>query len=77
MDSIRDTWGFSGKTLITLSRDFSVETLTGVTSSWKTELNRSISAMEDRIPGELQYHHKMYYKKGGFIWFGDDITAGM
>ena len=67
MDSIRDTWGFSGKTPITLSRDFSIETLTGVTPSWKTELNRSISAMEDRIPGELQYHYKTYYKKGGFI----------
>ena len=44
MDSIRDAQGFS------------VETLTGVTLSWKTELNRSIPAMEDRIPrlSELQ-----------------------
>ena len=41
MDSIRDAWGFS------------IETLTGVTLSWKTELNRSISTMEDRIPREL------------------------
>ena len=31
MDSIGDTWGFSSKTPITLNRDFSVETLTGVT----------------------------------------------
>ena len=50
MDSIGDAWGFSGKTPITLSRGFSVETLTGVTLSWKTKLNRSISIMEDRIP---------------------------
>jgi len=38
MDSIGDAWGFS------------VETLTEVTPSWKTKLNRSISAMEDGIP---------------------------
>ena len=53
MDSIGDAQGFSGKTSITPSRDFSVETLTGVTLSWKTELNRSISAMEDGISGWL------------------------
>ena len=35
---------------ITLSKGFSVETLTGVTLLWKTELNRNISAMKDRIP---------------------------
>ena len=49
--SIGDAWSFSGKTSITTSGGFSVETLIGVTPSWKTELNRSISAMEDRIPG--------------------------
>jgi len=49
MDSIGDAWGFSGKTPITLSKGFSVETLIGVTPSWKTELNRSISTMEDGI----------------------------
>ena len=38
MDSIGDTQGFS------------VETLTGVTLSWKIELNGSISAIEDKIP---------------------------
>jgi len=37
MDIIRDIWGFS------------VETLIGVTPSWKTKLNRSISAIEDGI----------------------------
>ena len=44
---------------------FSVETLTGVTLSWKTELNRSIPAMEDGIPGGLQHHHKTCCKKDG------------
>ena len=33
-----DAQDFSGKTSITLSGDFSVETLTGVTLSWKTKL---------------------------------------
>ena len=53
MNIIRDAWGFSGKTPITLSRGFSVETLTEVTPLWKTKLNRSISAVEDRIPRSL------------------------
>jgi len=51
MESIGDAWGFSGKTPIALSGGFSIETLIGVTLSWKTELNRSISTMEDGIPG--------------------------
>jgi len=50
MESIGDAWGFSGKTPITPSRGFSIETLIGVTPSWKTKLNRSISAVEDGIP---------------------------
>ena len=33
MDSLGDAQGFSGKTPITLSRGFSVETLTGLTLS--------------------------------------------
>ena len=41
MESIRDAWDFSSNTSITLSRVFSVETLTEVTLSWKTELDRS------------------------------------
>ena len=65
MESIGDAWGFSGKTPIALSGGFSVETLTGVTPSWKTELNRSISAVEDGIPGGLQYRHKTCCEKGG------------
>ena len=31
---------------------------------WKTELNRSISVIEDGIPGGLQHCHKMCCKKG-------------
>jgi len=69
MDSIGDAWGFSGKTPITLSRSFSVEILTGVTLSWKTKLNRSISAIEDGIPRWLQHCHKTCYKKGGLVCF--------
>ena len=65
MESIGDAWGFNGKTSITPSRGFSVKTLTGVTLSWKTELNQSISTVEDRILRWLQHHHKMCYKKGG------------
>jgi len=68
MDSIGDAWGFSGKTPIIPSRGFSVETLIEVTLSWKTELNRSISAMEDGILRGLQYYHKTCYEKGG--WCG-------
>ena len=65
MDSIGGAWGFSGKTPIALSRGFSVEALTGATLSWKTELNRSISAVEDGIPGGLQHCHKTCCEEGG------------
>ena len=53
MNSIGNAWGFSGETPITLSGGLSVVTLTGVTLSWKTKLNRSISTMEDGIPRGL------------------------
>jgi len=60
MDSIEDAWVFSGKTSITPSRDFSVETLTGVTPSWKIEypdgcntairrIVRKVAAIEGRL----------------------------
>jgi len=65
MDIIEDAQGFSGKAPITPSRGFSVETLTGVTLSWKTKLNKSISTMEDKIPRWLQHCHKVCCKKGG------------
>ena len=62
---IGDARGFSGKTPIAPSRGFSVETLTEATPSWKTELNRSISIVEDGIPGGLQHHHKTCCEKDG------------
>ena len=65
MKSIRDARSFSDKTPITLSRGFSVEILIGVTLLWKTKLNRSIFAVEDRIPGWLQHCHKICCEKGG------------
>jgi len=65
MESIGDAWSFSGKTPIAPSGGFSVETLTGVTPSWKTELNRSISVVEDRISGGLQHCHETCCEKGG------------
>ena len=57
---------FSGNTPITLSGGFSIEILIEVTPSWKTKLNRSISAMEDRISRWLQHCHKTCYEKGGY-----------
>jgi len=65
MESIGDAQDFSGKTPIAPSRGFSVETLTGVTPSWKTKLNRSISVMEDGISGGLQHHHETCCEKDG------------
>ena len=65
MDSIGDTQDFSSETPITLSRGFSVETLTEVTPSWKTKLNRDVSTKKDRIPRGLQHHPKTCCKKGG------------
>jgi len=67
MDSIEDTWGFSGKTSIILSGGFSVEILIEVTLSWKTKLNRSISTMEDGIPRWLQHCHKICCEKDGLV----------
>ena len=67
MDSIGDAQSFSGKTPIILSGGFSVETLTGLTPSWKTELNRSISAVEDKISRWLQHCHKTCCKKGELV----------
>jgi len=65
MESIGDARDFSSNTPITPSGSFSVSTLTGLTPSWKTELNRSISVMEDRIPGRLQHRHETCCEKGG------------
>jgi len=65
MESIEDAQGFSSNTSITPSGSFSVETLTELTPSWKTELNRSISVMEDGIPRRLQHCHETCCEKGG------------
>jgi len=65
MDIIGDAQGFSGKIPITLSGGFSIETLTGVTPSWKTKLNKSISTVEDGIPRWVQHCHKMCCEKDG------------
>ena len=65
MESIGDARSFSSNTPITPSKSFSVETLTGLTPSWKTKLNRSISVMEDGIPGGLQHRHETCCEKGG------------
>jgi len=48
-----------------MSKGFSVETLIGVTPSWKTKSNKSISTVEDGIPGWLQHHCKVCCEKGG------------
>jgi len=82
MESIGDARGFIGETPITPSGGFSVETLIGVTPSWKTELNRSIPAMEDGIPGGLQHCHRHVARKvaameGRLVCFRGDIPAGM
>jgi len=77
MDIIGDAWSFSDKTPITPSGGFSIETLTRVTLLWKTELNRSISAVEDEIPGWLQHYHKICCEKGGLVYFGGNFTVGM
>ena len=60
-----DARGFSGKTPIAPSGGFSVETLTGATPSWKTESNKSISAVEDGISRGLQHCHMTCCEKGG------------
>jgi len=67
MESIGDAWGFSGQTPITPSGGFSVKTLTGVTPSWKTKLNRSISAVEDGIPRWLQHCHETCCEKDKLV----------
>jgi len=51
------------KTPITPSEGFSVKTLTGVTPSWKTKLNKSISTVEDGIPEGLQHCHRHVARK--------------
>jgi len=49
MDIIGDTQGFGNKAPITPSRGFSVETLTRITLSWKTESIRVF------LPWKIEY----------------------
>ena len=82
MESIEDAQGFSSNTSITLSRGFSVKTLTRVTPLWKTKLDRSISTIEDGIPRWLQHRYKTCCEKGSHYkrqacMFGGDFTTGM
>ena len=67
MLTIGDTQSFSGVASITPSRGFNFETLIGVTPSWKTESNRSISTVKDRIPGWLQHRYNTCCEKGGLV----------
>jgi len=62
MDSIGDTQGFSGKTPITLSRGFSIEILTEVTLSWKTEYSDGCSTAVKIVDGGLDFiFHFLFY----------------
>ena len=71
MESIEDAWGFSGKTPIALSGGFSVETLTGVTPSWKTEYPEGCSTAIRRVA------RKVAAVEGELVWFRGGITTGM
>jgi len=68
---IGDAQGFSGKTPITLSGGFSVETLTGATPPWKTEYPESCSTAIRRIV------RKVATVEGRLIGFKGGITTGM
>ena len=82
MKSIGDAQGFSGKTPIAPSGGFSVETLTGATPLWKTELNRSISPwkteyLEGCSTAMRRIARKVATVEGGLVWFRGGITTGM
>jgi len=49
MESIKDAQGFISKIPITLSRGFSVETLTGVSPPWKTKYPEGCSTTIRRV----------------------------
>jgi len=58
-------------TPIAPSGGFSVEILTGVTPSWKTEYPEGCSTTIKRVA------RKVAAVEGGLVWFGGGITAGM
>ena len=69
MKSIGNAQSFSGKTPITPSRDFSVETLTGITLLWKTELNRSILSRSSMVDFTLFYFIFIFIFIFSFLFF--------
>ena len=71
MESIGDARGFSSNTPITPSRSFSVETLTGLTLSWKTEYPEGCSTTMRRVV------RKVAAVEGRLVWFRGGITVGM
>ena len=71
MESIGDARGFSSNTPITPSGSFSVETLTGLTPSWKTEYPEGCSTAIRRVV------RKVAAVEGRLVWFRGGITAGM
>jgi len=73
MESIGDAQGFSSNTPITPSGSFSVETLTGLTPSWKTELNY----LEGCSTAMRYVVRKVAAMEGGLVWFRGGITTGM
>jgi len=58
-------------TPIILSGSFSVETLTGVTPSWKTEYSEGCSTTIRCVA------RKVAAMEGGLVWFSGGITMGM
>ena len=71
MESIGDAWGFIGKTPITPSRGFSIETLIRVTLSWKMEY------LDDCNTTIRHVARKVATMEGRLVCFGDDTTTGM
>ena len=59
------------KTPITPSRGFSVETLTGLTPSWKTEYPEGCSTAIRHVA------RKVAAMEGRIVFFRGDITTGM
>ena len=70
MESIGDTRGFSSNTPIIPSGSFSVETLTGLTPSWKMEYPEGCSTVMRRIVRKVAaVESRLVCVRGG-------ITAG-
>ena len=70
MESIKDAQGFISKIPITLSRGFSVETLTEVSPPWKTEYLEGCSTTMRCVV------RKMAAVEGRLVWVRGGFTAG-